>query len=64
MAKKKAVRTKKKTPKWVIIVGNVVDGVGLIGPFDDATDANTYADECRPCRHDTWVVSPVALPED
>ena len=43
----------------VLIVGNVIDGLTLYGPFDDANDAGEYADAMR--IDDTWVVAPMTV---
>lgn len=41
---------------FIIMVGNVVDGLNFIGPFDDGETANEYGqDRLRHCEY--WVVS-------
>jgi uncharacterized coiled-coil DUF342 family protein len=45
----------------VIISGNVIDGVTLVGPFDDPSTAHDYArEECN----DEWSVGPIYTPVD
>lgn len=51
---------------YMIAVGDIVDGMSFIGPFEDCEGANEYA-ECV-YRNETWwvidLVSPVELPEE
>jgi len=37
-----------------IIYGNPFDGMSIVGPFDDAEAAATYAEACRNIRDETW----------
>ncbi|MBU2177427.1 MAG: hypothetical protein KJ556_20235 [Gammaproteobacteria bacterium] len=46
--------------KYIIIKGNVVDGLEFIGPFDSAEEANNHADyyldpQCE------WVIGELKL---
>jgi len=34
-------------PKWIVIYGNVVNGLSFYGPFDSEMDAEDYAEEAR-----------------
>ncbi len=34
-------------PKWIVIYGNVVNGLSFHGPFDNEADAEDYAEEQR-----------------
>lgn len=44
---------------FVIVAGNVIDGVNLIGPFEDSDEANLYGDaHVRP----EWVVATLEAP--
>lgn len=42
--------------KYIIITGNPVDGLGFVGPFKTAEEANRYADLSFTAG-DWWVVS-------
>lgn len=44
----------------VIVVGNAIDGLALIGPFDDGEAAHEHADE-HYCSDD-WIVAPLNTP--
>ena len=41
--------------KYIIIVGNVVDGLRFYGPYDTAEDANEIADNAF--KNEDWVVT-------
>ena len=45
---------------YVIVVGNPIDGINLIGPFTDVDEPNEYAE--RHVRDEWWVVE-VRQPE-
>jgi len=45
----------------IIIVGNIVDGVILVGPFIDGESAVIFAAE--ECREQPWTVAPLTEPE-
>jgi hypothetical protein len=47
--------------QFVIIVGNVVDGLQLYGPFQDASEANEYGDLEFPGAD--WIVATLEDPE-
>jgi len=49
----------KEEPKepFVIVAGNVIDGLRLFGPYDDAEEANKDAD--HHIRHASWVVAEI-----
>ncbi len=44
---------------FVIVAGNVIDGVALIGPFDDGEEANFYGDMHVQAE---WVVATLEAP--
>jgi hypothetical protein len=50
--------------KNVIVYGNVVDGIKLVGPFDDAEEACDYAEDCRTIRDAGWVIASIEEPGD
>lgn len=39
----------------VIVLGNPIDGIRLIGPFDTSDDANVVAEQHFP--NDTWWIA-------
>ena len=45
--------------KYIIIVGNVVDGLRFYGPYDSADEANEVADNTF--RNEDWVVTNITL---
>jgi hypothetical protein len=45
----------------IIVIGNVVDGLGFIGPFEDHTDAIQYAEAFR---LKDWVETELKTPEE
>lgn len=54
---------KMKKKQCVILVGNVVDGMRIIGPFEsESDDAMDYADQHLD--DETWVVADIEAPED
>lgn len=46
---------------FIVITGNVIDGLTMFGPFSNAEDANEYGD--LECGQDTWVVATLYKPE-
>lgn len=46
--------------KFVIMVGNIIDGLHLVGPFDDGNDANEHAD--HEFRKEEWIVASMEAP--
>lgn len=46
---------------FVLIVGNVIDGLQLIGPFETAELANLYAE---PITGEDWIVARLAPPKE
>lgn len=48
--------------KWIIISGNVGDGLDFIGPFDTAEEANEYTFNDRDLEHENFVIAPLHLP--
>ena len=48
---------------YIIITGNVVDGLGFIGPFDSGNEANDYADYALPSSAEYWVTE-IDTPEE
>lgn len=46
-----------------IIAGNPIDGITLIGPFEDDDSLNTYADNNLRLT-DWWVITPESPEED
>lgn len=49
------------TEQFVVIVGNVIDGLTLWGPFDDAGDAGDWANENI---NDDWTTVHLDKPKD
>ena len=47
---------------YIIIVGNVIDGVELYGPFADVEEAQEYAESDRQIRHDEWHIVHLIAP--
>jgi hypothetical protein len=48
---------------YVLVVGNIIDGIELYGPFKTAELANDYGD--RDFDHTDWVVTElIAWPEE
>lgn len=45
--------------KYVIMVGNVIDGLSFIGPFDSRAEAAEYAKGLI----EDWLVAPVEEPD-
>lgn len=46
--------------KYLVVVGNPIDGCEFYGPFDDDTAAEDWAERYR--RNDTWWVSELREP--
>jgi len=46
---------------YILVVGNVIDGLSFIGPFDCPSDASDYAEFEE--RHEDWVVGDLLEPE-
>jgi hypothetical protein len=42
--------------RYILVVGDLVDGVSFIGPFDDSTEATEYAEFTL---REPWVVAPL-----
>lgn len=48
--------------KVLVVCGNPLIGYHFTGPFDNAEDANAWADEYLTREYDWWI-APVATPE-
>lgn len=44
---------------FVVVIGNVFDGLDLIGPFDEMDEAQDYGDASR---HDEWTAVELVAP--
>lgn len=44
-------------PRWIVLVGNPVDGVTFFGTFPDAEEANAWAD--HEIKNESWWVTQV-----
>ncbi len=47
---------------YVIVLGNPIDGLTLLGPFDKCDTANDYADQTSNIRNDIWCVVELESP--
>lgn len=47
--------------KWIIVVGDPIDGINIVGPFDDFEFAKNYATMFY--RHETWWITKLIQPE-
>ena len=54
--RKLSVATESQT-QYVIVVGNVIDGLEIHGPFSDIESASDYAESDQSIRDDTWVIA-------
>jgi hypothetical protein len=49
----------------VVVIGNVMDGFRVIGPFDNATAMQEWAQSLTPAQGaDEWIGLPLVSPED
>lgn len=46
---------------WIVVAGNIADGMSFHGPFATAEEANEWADIA--CRHEDWIVVNVKEPK-
>lgn len=49
---------------YAILHGNPVDGLTVVGPFDEFDDANGYADDHLNGGGEWWIVELIAPEED
>jgi len=54
---------KSKKKSYVILIGNPVDGLEFIGPFDDGNEATEYA-EVKVHRNKEWWLAEMEAPEE
>ena len=47
---------------YVLLVGNVIDGIQIYGPFGGAELAGEYAEQYH--KHDEWIISKLIAPEE
>jgi hypothetical protein len=45
--------------KWILVVGNVVDGIVFDGPFDSQDEAHDYGERIR---KGEWIIAPLREP--
>ena len=48
-------------PEYVLVIGNPVDGVRIVGPFPDPEDVDEYAETHE--RNEEWWMVTLELPD-
>ena len=47
-------------PRTILIIGNIIDGIHIVGPFLDSDDAVDYSE--RFCKSDDYIVHTIHKP--